>query len=473
MKIRTEGWLRAFGKCRGCLWGGTIPLVILVLLFLVGTSAGANYIWEPQHQITYAETSAVIDDITPGRVTGEKFHFTIQNEGEVINTQGHYGALLSWESSDNWNDLWSDRIAFFEEDHPTWDQHVTVDRNGNVHLIYEAFDYYPPALQPIGFKSRGAANWPQGTPIFVTGDSTDIGSMFPCATTSPHFFIQERAAGDTLHMTYQQDFDCVQSGDSLTDWMGYRRTPLDAEDLDDPDLWRWERITWVTERFKNQSYTKNPNGFVFVDVQDSVHFFGEEQICNTFPTPDSLRFLHLWGRPPAAGQDSGAVYWSNLHADTLDYYPSTTGCGQEPPISSEEAGSGEFSAVQDSNAIYLSWNRILNATTKAREIALTRINTGANGDPPDSAIVLTGDDGLLIGGGSYLTRTADGAFHLTYRGASAAGDQYFDNYHMWTTGNPMVRANWSAPTKITVDRLNNETSRTSTPLTIPRGSYIR
>jgi hypothetical protein len=129
--------------------------LVVALLFTSTSSLRANYIWQHRVQVTHADESIIVDDIAAARYTTgtEKFHFTIQNPGYGF--ADSFGYLFTYPENTNpnmWATLWGTEEAFFEPGHRTVDQHIAVDKTGDVHVLYEAHDYFPPVPLGIGYK---------------------------------------------------------------------------------------------------------------------------------------------------------------------------------------------------------------------------------------------------------------------------------------------------------------------------------
>ncbi len=310
-----------------------------------------------------------------------------------------------------------------------------VDEFDDFHVVHEAFYHNfddPPTGQiGIGYKNRSATNWSaSGHPIIVASESGDQGSGYPCGSMSPHLFLQETSGVDTLHCSYRRPGPCAEH----SNWLTYRRTPLLAS-----NKWRSEGESYVTGEIGS--------GDLLVESQGKVHFVGvKAETILVVPPYRRFTVLHYSGFPPDPGEE-----WEAEARDEIAEYNDQGCTGPEPPPELDIAFSTALRGA--GNYIYIAFHKIVQQCR--REIFLTRVSTSTGDVDPPVQISPSGDIPSVA---PNLVITADGAFHLMYNEPGSTGltawDTNFsaDVFHMWTSGDPMVPANWSTPDLVTFER---------------------
>lgn len=424
-----------------------IALAVVACVVAPHQNSWSSHIWTPRSQVSFTEKGNTCEYLSAGRADSVRAYAAFREYGPELYNNPYWnqcgiGQLVALRFGNNWLDGWALRERFTQFDRANTDHHLVVDRDDRFHFVAESFqhqrDAVPSNSLSIGYKVRDGANWsPTEPPIIVSGQSGDSGSDYPCGGMSPFFFLQERATGDTLHVSFRHNYTpglCLQHAD----WLAYRRTPLNSQ-----NPWRTSGISYVTSDFGS--------AFIIVDQADTVHFLAT-------PTVDlpgggrEFSLTHIAGLPPANDfQEWNAATSAGWHKDIIHTW-TDVGCGM--PVEDEEI-SAAFHAPSSREVggyIYIAFHAIESCE---RDIYLTRINTSNRAI--DTPVRLTPADGQSYGRPN-LVITEDGTFHLTLINKNEVGLNSWtpaadnDILHMMNEGDPMNPADWSTPELVTYER---------------------
>ncbi len=266
------------------------------------------------------------------------------------------------------------------------------------------------ASQPrIGYRHRTGSGW--STLHIISPDSLDWGA------NSPNVFLQERASGDTVHVTYNHG---AGTADSL---YHTRKAVLDSESA-------WESATMVTPTIGS-----TPN--LRVDGAGRVHFLGR----HNFLPADSTYFLHFRGFPP--GGSGSWTYDSTIVSKHFNGAPPPQGLGEPDDPPSFLTASGESTGV-----FYWLWAE--DSTSSGDREQLVFFSRGDSTGSWTSRITLTEHDGTS----SFFPTGAlsDSMFHVVYSeptrppgyGVEPSSTHHQRLYHRYSR-TPLNASSWSRP----------------------------
>ncbi len=423
-------------------------LSLLILALLPAAASATSHMWTTRTQVSNTDYGAIVEWIEPGRADSVSVYAALRIRGSVDGgpnwNQGGLGYLIALRPNSAWAAGWTLRERFTESSHFGTDFHMVVDRDDDCHVVHEGFghgDDDPPATTlNIAYKNRSASNWGAGhLPIIVGSESGDEGTNYPCASLSPHLFLQETSTADTLHVTYRRGSNGGLPCSTHPNWLTYRRTPRLAS-----NKWRTEGESFVTGEFGS--------GPVAVDDEGIVHFVGTNKDSIEAYEFNRFTVLHVSGRPPDAGQEwpSHAPDWRR---DVL-YVSSDSSCS-EPELDPGLDLSFDAPSLRGANDfLYIAFHAFVDCK---REVFLTRIDTSDGS--VDTPVQITPSDGMPSVRPN-LEVAPDGSFHLMFCEPHTTGLSAWqpgmagDIFHMWTTEDPMTPSNWSSAEKVTFERRN-------------------